>query len=187
MIPNWNMEGVLPPIWPGEDGTSPNRAPYTATTTELVDQFGITPTRLNIIEGLLDYRSALYDAGIVKGFQWLDGSFMEHIELHSARPPNDIDVVTFFELPAGETQAALAARTPHLFDHDRVKANYKVDSYNAILGETLAEHHVRVHCYWYSMWSHNRNQTWKGFVRIELGEAEDTDARLVLASKRAGP
>jgi hypothetical protein len=186
MIPNWNMEGVLPPIWPGEDGTSPNRSPYPSNLTELIDTFGSSSERFTILSGLLGFRQALYDAGIIGGFQWLDGSFMEDVENQHKRFPNDIDVVTFASLPAGETQKTLLAKVPHLFDHAFVKTTYMVDSYYEFLGQPLAEHHVRQISYWYSMWSHNRNQTWKCFVRINLDPLEDAKARKVLESKQVG-
>jgi hypothetical protein len=187
MIPKWNMEGILPPIWPGEDGSSPNRSPYPSKSTEVVDTFAVSVSRKNILQGLLDYRKALYDAGILQGFQWLDGSFLEDVESHEGRSPNDIDVVTYFHLPAHETQRSLYQKAPHLFDHGSVKATYKVDSFYGILGDAMAEHHVHQVSYWYSMWSHNRNRTWKGFVRIDLNPAEDLNARQVLLSKQVGP
>jgi len=43
--------------------------------------------------------------------------------------PNDIDVVTFYILPVGQTQQTLAASHPQLFDHDYLKNNYHVDAY----------------------------------------------------------
>ena len=186
MIPAWNMEGVLPPIWPGEDGTSPKRSPYPSTLTEVIDTFGSSSARNTVLQGLLNFRQALYDSGIVCGFQWLDGSFMEDVESHHKRSPNDIDVVTYTTLPAGETQKTLLAKAPHLFDHESVKAAYKVDSYYEFLGQPLAEHNILMTCYWYSMWSHNRNQTWKGFVRIDLDQLGDATARKVLESKQVG-
>jgi hypothetical protein len=187
MIPAWNMEGILPPVWPGEDGTSVNRSPYTSTLTEVIDAFGLSTERNLILRGLLDFRQALYSAGIVQGFQWLDGSFMEDVENHHMRSPNDVDVVTYTTLLAGETQKILLARAPHLFDRESVKTTYKVDSYYLLLGQTLTESNVRMICYWYSMWSHNRNQTWKGFVRIDLDPTEDARASQVLQSKQVGP
>jgi hypothetical protein len=151
MIPAWNMEGILPPVWPGKDGASVNRSPYTSTLTEVIDAFGLSTERNLILRGLLDFRQALYSAGIVQGFQWLDGSFMEDVENHHMRSPNDIDVVTFSSLPAGETQKTLLAKVPHLFDHAFVKTTYMVDCYYEFLGQPLAEHHVRQISYWYSM------------------------------------
>lgn len=187
MIPAWNMEGILPPIWPGEDGTSRNRSPYPAKSTEIVDAFATSLERKAILQGFLDYRKALYAIGITDGFQWIDGSFTEDVENHQNRSPNDIDVVTYFWLPTGETQLSTASRAPHLFDPAQVKTTYKVDSYYGILGEPLTERHARQLSYWYSMWSHNRNQTWKGFVRIDLDPSEDVVALGVLQTKQVGP
>lgn len=187
MIPAWNMEGILPPIWPGEDGASRNRSPYPSTSTEVVDTFATSADRKTILQGFLDYRQALYAAGIVHGFQWLDGSFLEDTENHFGRSPNDIDVVTYFQLPAGETQQSLWAKIPYLFDHSGVKTTYKVDCYYEILGVAMEERHILKFSYWYSMWSHNRNQTWKGFVRVNLDPSEDANARQVLQSKQVGP
>ena len=44
--------------------------------------------------GFLDFRALLHSLGINTGFQWLDGSFMENVELLEQRAPKDIDVVT---------------------------------------------------------------------------------------------
>lgn len=187
MIPAWNMEGVLPPVWPGEDGVSPNRSPYSSNLTEIIDTFGTSPERLAILSGLLDFRQALHALGIYEGFQWLDGSFMEDVENHQGRSPNDIDVVTYFQLPASETQQTLYRKAPRVFDAASVKLSYKVDAYYGVLGDALVEYNVRMISYWYSMWSHNRKQTWKGFVRIDLDPTQDPQARLVLQSKQFQP
>ena len=34
--------------------------------------------------------------GIGSGFQWLDGSFLENVEMTEKRDPGDLDLVTFF-------------------------------------------------------------------------------------------
>jgi hypothetical protein len=39
--------------------------------------------------------------GIVEGFQWIDGSFIEDAEKSRGRPPADIDIITFGGRPAG--------------------------------------------------------------------------------------
>lgn len=44
-----------------------------------------------------------------------------------------------------------------------------------------AERLTRHSAYWYSVWSHRRNQLWKGFVQVDLAPGEDTFA----ASPRA--
>jgi hypothetical protein len=86
MIPEWNISAVLPPIRPGAAGHSPDRSPYKASLSEVVERFAKTPARLEILRGLLNYRAELRKRGISTGFQWLNGSFMEHKEvlIHSA-------------------------------------------------------------------------------------------------------
>ena len=34
--------------------------------------------------------------------------------------------------------------------------------------------------YWYSMWSHRRNQAWKGYLQVELSPSEDARAAALL-------
>ena len=98
-IPTWTADGVLPPI-NASHPVSPMRSPYVVSLTDYVLRFGDTAERRTILEGFLRYRAALHAAGLVQGFQWLDGSFLEHIELTEGRAPNDIDVVTFYRLPS---------------------------------------------------------------------------------------
>jgi hypothetical protein len=62
--------------------------------SDVVLRFGNSPERIAILDGLLSYRLALTTAGMVDGFQWLDGSFTEDVETLQRRSPNDIDVVT---------------------------------------------------------------------------------------------
>ena len=42
--------------------------------------FAASPDRIRILRGLLAYRAPLRQRGISSGFQWLDGSFLEHKE-----------------------------------------------------------------------------------------------------------
>ena len=118
---------------------------------------------------------------MTQGFQWLDGSFLEHIEVLDARSPSDIDVVTFFHLPAGETQISLARGAPSVFDSQTSKQDFYVDAYLACLGgrsEKLVAHSA----YWYSVWSHRRNQVWRGYVQIDLSPSEDATATSLLGT-----
>jgi hypothetical protein len=39
-----------------------------------------------------------------------------------------------------------------------------------------AERLVAQSSYWYSMWSHRRNQAWKGFLQIDLAPSQDVEA-----------
>lgn len=138
---------------------------------------------MEILQGFLSLRSAFHALGIVSGFQWIDGSFLEQVELLESRPPEDIDVVTYFDLPPGLVELDLVAQNPELFDHDKVKEKYKVDHYPIVLGKALDAYQIRQLSYWYSMWSHRRDGLWKGFIQIGLDPAEDAQALQALAAK----
>ncbi len=184
-IPDWNAQGVIPPI-NNLQPTLADRSPYTVSLTDVVFRFGLSAERRTVLDGFLRYRAALHAAGLVQGFQWLDGSFLEHVELLESRPPNDIDVVTFYKLPVGKTQQDLHAQTPDIFPNNRdsqqtMKANYHVDAYTVHLG-MVSERLVKQGTYWYSMWSHRRNQIWKGYVQVDLAPVEDAAALAALAN-----
>ena len=182
MIPAWNPSHVLPPIRPGQKGTSPDRSPYSVSLPQVVERFASSPDRIAILRGLLAYRDELGKHGIFHGFQWLDGSFMEHKEVLEEAPPNDMDVVTFFRLPEGETQKTLAPKISDLFNSEKTKLQYHVDAYPCILGEPMENNHVKRVSYWYSMWSHRRNSLWKGFLQVNLSQEEDHAASGLLNS-----
>jgi hypothetical protein len=182
MVASWNMAGVLPPIWPGEDGHSPNRSPYLVTLTEVIEHFSSSPERITILEGFLNYRAALHKVNILEGFQWLDGSFLENVEVLESRSPKDVDVVTFFHLPNGQTQKSLLSENGQLFNPVLAKKAFTVDAYAFVLGESTESRHVKQISYWYSMWSHRRDGMWKGFLQIDLAPTADTEAKQFLAS-----
>lgn len=186
MIPAWNMAGVIPPIRPGQQGGSSDRSPYIVPLAMVMDRFALSSERGAILLGLLAYRAALHGLGIVSGFQWLDGSFVEDIEMQENSPPNDIDVVTYFNLPPGDTQITLATRAGNIFDHAHVKNTYHLDSYSSTLGGAASNSFIRQATYWYSMWSHRRDGMWKGFVQVDLDPAQDAIATSILTSKLAG-
>ncbi|MEP2774430.1 MAG: hypothetical protein ABJQ29_15620 [Luteolibacter sp.] len=125
---------------------------------------------------MLAYRKELLGTGIEGGFQWLDGSFMEHKEELEGRAPNDIDVVTFYHLPPPLTQRELISSSPQLFDPVATRATYSVDSLNHQLGGKLSNYDVRQISYYYSMWSHRRNGMWKGFLEVDLSGEENERA-----------
>jgi len=184
-IPGWNAQGVIPPINELQP-TSVDRSPYTVSLTDFVLRFGLSAERRTVLDGFLRYRASLHVAGLVQGFQWLDGSFLEHVEMLESRPPNDIDVVTFYRLPVGKTQQDLQTQTPDIFPIGRasqqiLKANYHVDAYTVHL-EMVSERLVKQGTYWYSMWSHRRNPIWKGYVQVDLAPVEDIAAQAALTN-----
>ena len=180
ILPHWNGVGVLPPVRPEMPGNSPERSPYRVPLAGLVDRFAISPERMAILDGLLRFREKLHELGIVSGFQWLDGSFLEQIKLLESRHPRDMDVVTFFDMPTEENQRSLLQKAGQLFDQKHLKAIYSIDGYFRVLGQPVDALQVQSIAYWYSMWSHRRDGLWKGFVQVDLDSAQDADARAVL-------
>ena len=180
MIPKWNSSAVLPPIRPGQPGHSTDRSPYRVPLAAVIERFATSPERICILRGLINYRAALSQTIITDGFQWLDGSFMEDKETLKGKPPNDIDVVTFFKLPDGKNQTELSTAHPDLFNHGHVKNTYLVDSYTHQIGLPMERFDVHQVSYWYSMWSHRKNSMWKGFVQVDLSDADDQLALSIL-------
>ncbi len=115
--------------------------------------------------------------------QPLDGRMLENIEALESRAPHDIDVVTFYWLPAGKTQADIMTAGAAALSNP--KGDYKVDAYLVELGapaETLVERSR----YWHSMWTHRRNGLWKGYIEVDLDPAEDPATKQNLAITAGG-
>ncbi|KPZ34759.1 hypothetical protein AN901_204072 [Pseudomonas syringae pv. theae] len=182
MIPLWNHQGVIPPI-DEQNPTSFERAPYPTDLKQVVERFSTSLERCEVLEGFLSHRSEMHRMGIVSGIQWLDGSFMENVEMLENRPPNDMDVVTFADVSANVQQSLSAGDVQKLTDVDWIKATYKVDFYINLLSdppETLIE----LAAYWYSMWSHRRSQQWKGFLSVKLDASQDQAASDLLGIRK---
>lgn len=182
-LPDWDARGLLPPC-NSNSPVSADRSPYRVSLRELVVDFAVSAERVQILFGLLNYRAQLHALGIVDGFQWLDGSFFENIEMLESRAPGDIDVVTFFNYPSGHNQLTLKQANPALFpansaEHLALKQTFHVDAYTQSLGVKPASLVARS-AYWYSVWSHRRDLTWKGYIEVELAPNEDNVAREAL-------
>lgn len=61
---------------------------------------------------------------IVKGFQWLDSSFLENIEAAESRPPRDLDVLTFYEGLTIAEQTSFRVTFPEFPNPILAKNNY---------------------------------------------------------------
>lgn len=186
-IPAWNSAGAISPVNP-IDQDAAERSPYCVSLADFVLRFATSPSRVQILDGFLNYRQRLHDCGLVIGFQWLDGSFLEHVELLEDRPPNDIDIVTFFRLPSAMTQTDIQHQAPEVFpiteeERMRFKARFRVDPYFVNLN-TTPERLVESSTYWYSMWSHRRNGLWKGYLQVALNPADDATAANHLKNSR---
>ena len=177
-IPPWNSLGVFPPNDPAAP-ISFTRSPYAVSLVDVVSRFATSPERIVILEGFLDYRKAVHALGYIEGFQWLNGSFCEDVETLELRKPADIDIVTFNHdlaspIPDGADISVL--------DHASAKTTFKVDSYWVELDALPRRMLPFVSAYWYSMWSHRRTQTWKGFLQVDLAPNMDSAARACLTS-----
>ena len=168
-IPDWGSNGLLPAN-DVDNPTSRDRSPYNVSLNNFIAHFGNTEPRRQLLRGLLDFRAQLQGAGIVTGFQWVDGSFTEHIEKSKNRLPDDIDIVTFFHLPSGYTANALRQKFPSLFEWHNIKTNYSIDAYFVQLDEVFPEEVIRESSYWHSVWAHTRDGQWKGFLQIDLAD-----------------
>jgi len=182
-IPPFNSSGVLPPYLAEPTSTS-GRSPYEATPTEVVARFAASASRRLILRGWLDYRAELRSAGFGEGYQWLDGSFVEDVERTRGRPPNDIDVVTFYRRPSGVPVDGSWERTLHreLLDPRQTKANFKCDAYYVCLDGDAPDVLIELTSYWFGLFSHRRDSgVWKGMVRVSLAAVDDDrEARNIL-------
>lgn len=182
MIPELNQSGVLPPFIPEQSPTDPaSMAPYRATMSEFVCRYAHSPERITILKGLLKYRQRLKDIGVTEGFQWLDGSFVENVELNLSRPPNDIDVVTFATMPTKnpEDLRSLIQDNKDLFVSDVSKEKYYCDAYFVNLNAPSI-HIVNSTKYWFGLFSHQRESyLWKGMIEIPI-VCDDNEALRIL-------
>jgi hypothetical protein len=187
-IPAWTLSGVLPPYL-GDPRFSVNMAPYATTLQNIVERFAFSPKRIEILEGFLAYRRALANLNITDGFQWINGSLTEDIEKIESRDPNDIDVVTFFRRPVGAKDPIAWAQffsiNQQLFSSIANKSIFKCDTQYIDL-DSSSEDVVSLTRFWFGLFSHRRNDIWKGMLTIPLATSADDDlAQQQLAAKHA--
>ena len=184
-LPNWNHDGVRPAN-DVDNPTSHERSPYVVSLVDLVTRFGNTEGRRRI---MIPFRRELHEAGLVDGFQWIDGSFVETVEAFQNRPPQDVDIVTFAHFPDGYSERRLLDEYPRRFDGDNIREQFNVDSYFVFLDPASLRSVVDQSIYWYSVWSHTRTGDWKGYLQVKLdvdGDATAKDEVERVASSDAG-
>lgn len=147
----------------------------------IVRRFATSDERMEILMGLLNYRAALRNFGLTDGFQWIDGSFVEHVESTRNRPPADVDVVTFANRPdvhLGEWKK-LVTENISLFDPAQAKKQYRCDAYFVDLRKKPATI-VNDTRYWFGLFSHQRNTSlWKGMLALPLASDDDIARELL--------
>lgn len=188
MIPQFTQSGVLPPFDPSVGPTSRHGvSPYRISLTDFVEHFDTSIERRDILLGFLNYRKSLKAFGVVQGYQWIDGSFVENIEATANRPPNDIDVVTFAYRPQhlNDDQAwnLEAGQRTDLFAPQESKQIFKCDAYFVDLS-IRPEYLVSTTAYWFGLFSHRRETgIWKGMIQINLSDSEDQALELLDSRK----
>lgn len=174
-VPAFSANGVLPPFVNGNPTEPNSRSPYIATMEEIIDVFCTSAARARLLKGLNEYRKHLFQGGFVTGYQWLDGSFVENVELLRGRPPSDIDVVTLFHRPV-KYQADDAAWVNdyrlllhnQFFNTHLIKPKYNCDTY-AIDMDAAPKSMIRSTTYWFGLFSDIRGSSEKkGIVEVPL-------------------
>lgn len=175
-IPNFDHNNVLPPHL-GNPTIGAHLSPYTCTSLEFCQHFATSTERIAILSSFISFRLRMNVHGIVEGFQWIDGSFTENVELALGRPPNDIDVVTFFRNLTPVQGLDIQTNFIEFISPALSKANYKLDHYPVDFGydPVVTVEQTR---YWLQLFSHNRDSVWKGMLRLELHTPDEDQSAL---------
>jgi hypothetical protein len=167
------QKGALPPFLGPIERGGPT-SPYVCSLVEVATTLATTEERKRLLLGLIDLRRELRSSGI-EAVQWLDGSFVEDIERLKGVPPKDIDVVTY---TSGTVRLTLGSP---LLSPKASKARFQIDHF-LVSGDMPLSDFVEAVGYWYGIFSHRRDRTWKGILQVSLtaDDCEDDAARLLL-------
>ncbi|MED5549797.1 MAG: hypothetical protein VX529_10615 [Pseudomonadota bacterium] len=175
-IPAFDGRGLLPPF--RGDAHGRDRSPYWVDMTTIVSAFATTDRRKSLLRGFISYRQLLRHHGFDRGVQFVDGSFVENVEVIRGREPSDIDVFSlvhaprnFLADPSSWVVQGLPIWNEEVQNAKKNKKRFNIDSY-ALLYEEVAGHPLGLinHIiYWYSLFSHQRDTfSWKGFVGVDM-------------------
>ena len=173
-IPDFDHNYVLPPHI-GNPANINDVSPYPISTLEFVQKFSTSKTRIDILHKFLDFRTQTRNAGLINGFQWLDGSFVENIEISEGRNPRDLDLITIFWGYDPNFLKNFHSNFSSFFDPNLAKTIYNLDHYNINLNNIITNpefvtEYIR---YWVQLFSHNRRNVWKGMLKIQLNTPQD--------------
>jgi len=181
-IPSFDHNLVLPPHL-GNPTIPADVSPYKCTSLELCERFSTSTKRIEILKGFISFRDKLQTHGIINGLQWLDGSFLEDVEIREQRSPNDLDLVTIYWGYDLTFQAKLIQNFPEFADSNLSKKDYLLDHYPFDAWHS-PEATVDLSRYWVQLFSHNRDAVWKGMLQIPLNTpTKDAQALQLLNSK----
>ena len=169
------IRNIIPPYWVG---SKPAKnpvvlTPHRCTMVEVCNMLADSPRRVEILRGLLDLRHQLRSIGVT-GFQWLGGSFVERIEVQERRDPEDVDVVTFaMTPPEREKSRALFLAHPEI-GRTHCRTAHRVDHLLVPLAEDPVLV-VELTRYWCGLFSHRRDDLWKGMLHVDLSPTANDD------------
>ncbi len=176
-IPDFDHNNVLPPHT-GNPAIKTDLSPYLCTTLELCQKFATSPNRVKILKNFIAFRGIIFNLEIKSGFQWLDGSFLENVEIQQNRSPNDLDLVTFFDKIDLSGQGVIFNQFPDFFRPTLSKTNFTLDHYVVDLMNLGPEMVAKQTRYWVQLFSHNRVGVWKGMLELSLDTPIEDKAAL---------
>lgn len=186
-IPAFTIDGVIPPyVGPnGLGGRGEDMTPYMVSAIEVVATLGVNDQRRSILQNWLQHRADIRALGFDRGFQWLDGSFVED------KDPRDLDIITFTYRPAAAKKLQdfrqLCANNPDQLARRRIKAKYNLDAFFVDLNgapETI----VNTSRYYLGLFSHRRgDDLWKGMLQVRMENVQDDAAALAALNPPAIP
>lgn len=170
-IPDFNHNFVLPPHL-GNPVDRSHLSPYPCSIIELCHKYSFSPERINILRNYVLFRQRMNTMGIIYGFQWLNGSFLEDIENSEGRAPHDLDLVTFCGGLSPNDMANIASNFPEFIYANLSRTKYSLDHY-PIDYAYKPEVTVEQTRYWLQLFTHNRKSIWKGILRLPLNTSID--------------
>lgn len=181
-IPAFDHNNVLPPHL-GNPAVKTDLSPYLCTILEICNRFSTSPNRIEILKKFVAFRLRINNLGIVDGFQWLDGSFFEDIERSESRPPNDMDVVTFYRGLSSPDPAKIISSFPEFASPVLSKSSYQLDHY-AVDYSHSPDTTVEQTRYWIQLFTHKKmTGIWKGILKLPLNTpVDDQQAQNYLTS-----
>lgn len=179
-IPPFTIDGILPPFLGQEPGgPAAMMSPYQVSVTEVVARFGTTDDRKAILNNWLDHRDKMREIGITKGFQWLDGSFLEN------KDPDDLDIITFLHRPDAAKDIVswntIMVSNKGVLSRKGAKTTYRLDAFFIDLDGTIRSA-ISTSRYYLQLFSHQRKTfLWKGMLEVQMGDSTDeASARTLL-------
>jgi hypothetical protein len=177
IIPKFNDNGVLPPHR-GDPTVRADMSPFPATTLQLCERFGHTKVRRTMLHGFLEFRALLHELQLTKGFQWLDGCFLEDFEHTKGKSPDCIQVVNFCVKPRPFPHRDKSDAYARLLDMPAIERKFHV-AYRTVDLEWTPERLVNHTRFWWGQMSHTEEtDIWKGLVQVPLNTPEDDAAAI---------